>query len=70
MPRRDIPVAVPDSLKWCHSCASLELIQRFDVDRSRPDGRTYACRRCLTAKRKRARHNRILLNETFGRLYH
>lgn len=68
MPRRIIPVPVPPGSKWCHQCASLQPLQRFEVDRSKPDGRAYACPRCLDGKRRRGIHVRITLNETFARV--
>jgi hypothetical protein len=67
MPKRIIPSPVPPHHKWCHQCSTALPLQRFDVNRGKPDGRAYACRRCIdVAKRKRARV-RAVLNETFLR---
>lgn len=68
MPRRIIPSPVPPGHKWCFQCSTALPLQRFEVDRRKPDGRAYACRRCIAvAKRKRATVREVL-NETFLRI--
>lgn len=45
-------------------------MQRFEVDRSKADGRSYACRRCLDAKRRARARTKRLLTETYLRHIH
>jgi hypothetical protein len=68
MPRRIVPAPVPPGAKWCHQCASPQPLQRFELHRSKADGRAHACRRCLDAKRRQRTRIRVNLNQTFARV--
>ena len=65
MPFKHIPSPVPEGFKWCHKCAQAKPRGSFYVDRGRPDGRSYCCRRCKLRTRAAASINR----EAFARLY-
>ena len=68
MPRRNIPVPVGPDEKYCFQCATALPKQRFDVDRSTLDGRSYACRPCIEAKQRSAASNKRHLNAVYQRL--
>ncbi len=51
MPRKKIPVAVPQGSKCCHGCQQVKPVQSFWIGRSKKDERHYCCIRCGTARR-------------------
>lgn len=69
MPRRIIPAPVPPGCKWCFQCSTALPVQRFEVDRGKPDGRRYACRPCIQRKRRQSRAIKRLMAGTYARLY-
>lgn len=42
-----------DSTKQCGSCGTVKLIVEFHKDRTRPDGRSWACKECMKEKSRR-----------------
>lgn len=68
MPRKKIPLAVPQGSKWCHGCQQVKPVQSFWIDRSKKDGRHYCCIRCGDRNAlERAQRGRMM-NEVFLRL--
>lgn len=68
MPAKKIPVVVLPDEKWCHTCQSVKLKQRFAVDRSKKDGRNYCCLRCADGKLKEYAERKRTLNATYLRV--
>lgn len=50
-------IVVNDRMKFCPACEKILSQGDFFVDRSRKGGRSFACRRCESKRRKEARDN-------------
>lgn len=50
--KKIIPAPVPPGHKWCFRCAQALPFAAFYADRTRPDGCSCGCRRCIQRKRR------------------
>lgn len=68
MPRRKIPVTVPQGSKWSHGCQQVEPVQSFWIARSKKDGSHYCCMRCGDRKALERAERRRMTTEVFLRV--